>query len=99
MAELLSSNRLDRQELLAVSTFDDRQALLDIAHKIKGAARIAQASRLIDCCQALEKACHDAGPGNDVSQCIKNMNQAMLELERALLHEIGLNTHSKMAEP
>jgi two-component system sensor histidine kinase EvgS len=45
--ELLSSNRLDRQELLSLSGLGDRQALVDVAHKIKGAARIAQACRLL----------------------------------------------------
>ncbi|WP_213940775.1 transporter substrate-binding domain-containing protein [Pseudomonas sp. dw_612] len=99
MAELLSSNRLDRQELLALSRLDDRQALLDLAHKIKGAARIAQACRLIDCCQALEKTCHDPATADEVAQCVNAMNQAMLELERALLQQIGLNANSKMAEP
>ncbi|MGE8144980.1 transporter substrate-binding domain-containing protein [Pseudomonas frederiksbergensis] len=103
MAELLSSNRLDRQELLALSRVDprleNRQALLDVAHKIKGAARIAQASRVIDCCQALENACHDPAPADEVAKCIHAMDLAMLELERALQQQIGPNANSKMAEP
>ncbi|MDN3220426.1 transporter substrate-binding domain-containing protein [Pseudomonas nunensis] len=97
--ELLSSNHLDRQELLGLSTFDDHQALIDIAHKIKGAARIIQASRLIDCCQALEKACQAPVADNELGHAIKNMDLAMLELERALLQQIDLNAHSKMTEP
>ncbi|KAF2391082.1 transporter substrate-binding domain-containing protein [Pseudomonas frederiksbergensis] len=97
--ELLSSNHLDRQELQALSTLDDHQALIDIAHKIKGAARIIQASRLIDCCQALEKACQAPAAENGLGHAIKNMDLAMLELERALLQQIDLNAHSKMTEP
>ena len=62
LAELLKSNRLDREELMALSPTGDLQSFLDVAHKIKGAARIVQASRLIDSCEALEKACHEAGP-------------------------------------
>src|SRR5471032_89884 len=69
LAELLSSNRLDRQELLALSGLDDRQALLDVAHKIKGAARIAHATRLIECCEALETACRDAALSEDIARC------------------------------
>ena len=103
MAELLNSNRLDRQELLALTRLEPRvegrQALINVAHKIKGAARIAQATRLIECCEALEKACHDAAPADEVARCNQAMDQAMLELERALLHQIGLNTNSKIVEP
>ncbi|MEO6676851.1 MAG: transporter substrate-binding domain-containing protein [Pseudomonas sp.] len=99
LTELLNSNRLDRQELLALSALEDHQALVEVAHKIKGAARIAQASRLIDCCQALEEACHYPATDNEVSRCIKNMDQAMLELECALLQQIHLNTKGKMPEP
>lgn len=97
--ELLSSNRLDRQELLGLSGLGDRQALVDVAHKIKGAARIAQACRLIDCCQALEQACHDAAPADDIAHCIKTMNQVMLELEQALLHQIRCNDNGKTVTP
>ncbi|RON48186.1 transporter substrate-binding domain-containing protein [Pseudomonas frederiksbergensis] len=103
LAELLSSNRLDRRELLALfeqeSGFETRQALLDVAHKIKGAARIAQASRLIECCESLELACHDAACADEVARCIHAMDQAMLELERAFAHQIDLNANSKTAEP
>lgn len=97
--ELLSSNRLDRQELLDLSGLGDRQALVNVAHKIKGAARIAQACRLIDSCQALEQACHDAAPADEVAQCINTMNQVMLELEQALLHQIGCNDNGKTVRP
>lgn len=99
MAELLSSSRLDRQELLALSADKDPQALIDVAHKIKGAARIAQASRLIECCEALEKACHDSAPTRVVTRCKNAMDQAMLELEQALMQQIGLNDDSRMTEP
>lgn len=99
LAELLSSNRLDRQELLGLSGLENRQALIDVAHKIKGAARIAQAYRLIECCQALEQACHDAAPADDIALCIKTMNQVMLELEQAFLHQIDRNDNGKRVAP
>ena len=99
LAELLSSNRLDRQELLALADQGEPQALIDVAHKIKGAARIAQASRLIECCEALEHACHDTAPEQVVARCLNAMDQAMLELEQALVQQIGLNDDSRMTEP
>jgi two-component system sensor histidine kinase EvgS len=99
LAELLSSNRLDRQELLALSGFDDRQALLDMAHKIKGAARIAHATRLIECCEALETACRNAVVRGEVVRCSKAIDQVMLDLEQALLKQIDPDDKGKMTKP
>ncbi|SDT47930.1 transporter substrate-binding domain-containing protein [Pseudomonas prosekii] len=103
MAELLSSNRLDRQELLDLGSVAparlNRPALLDMAHKIKGAARIVQASRLIDCCESLEKACHEAASADELVRCNTAMDQAMLELEQALLQQISQNDPGRTAAP
>ena len=89
LTELLNSNRLDRKALLALSESKDRQSFLDIAHKIKGAARIVQASRLIDSCEALEQACNNRFHPEKVADCCKSMERAMLELEQALQQQIG----------
>ncbi len=103
LSELLNSNRLDRQELLALSPTEDRQAFIEVAHKIKGAARIVQACRLIDSCEALENACHDVLPPEAVVNCTKAMDQAMVELEQALEQaleqQIGHNEKSRMMQP
>ncbi|MHC8352196.1 transporter substrate-binding domain-containing protein [Pseudomonas sp. RT4P38] len=99
LAELLNSNRLDRQELLALSRSKDPQSFLDVAHKIKGAARIVQASRVIDSCEALEKACHEVFHHDEVADCSKAIERAMLELEQALQQQIGQNDNSRMTEP
>ncbi|WP_347901270.1 transporter substrate-binding domain-containing protein [Pseudomonas purpurea] len=82
--QLLSSNRLDRQELLALSHAHGRQAFIDVAHKIKGAARIAQASRLIEGCEALERASHEGFAKEDIEACCLEIESALLELEQAL---------------
>ena len=92
LTELLNSNRLDRQELLALSGIHDRQAFLDIAHKIKGAARIVQA---IPVDRQLRSArshlpCSGFAPEN-VSECCDAVERALLELEQALLQQIGQN--------
>jgi two-component system sensor histidine kinase EvgS len=99
LTELLNSNHLDRQELLALSGSTNRQLFLDIAHKIKGAARIVQASRLIDSCEMLEAACSDEFQPDKVAECCKTMERALLELDQALLKQIAQNDESRMIEP
>jgi two-component system sensor histidine kinase EvgS len=99
LTELLNSNHLDRQELLALSGSTNRQLFLDIAHKIKGAARIVQASRLIDSCEMLEAACRDEFQPDKVAECCKTMERALLELDQALLKQIAQNDESRMIEP
>ncbi|AWM93443.1 hybrid sensor histidine kinase/response regulator [Pseudomonas sp. 31-12] len=99
LSELLNSNRLDRQELLALSPSQDPQSFIDVAHKIKGAARIVQAGRLIDSCEALENACHEVFHPDEVVKRTKAMERAMLELEQALEQQIGHNDRSRMMEP
>ncbi|MGN8121767.1 transporter substrate-binding domain-containing protein [Pseudomonas sp. 22082] len=97
LAELLNSSRLDRQELQALSLTRDPSALAVIAHKIKGAARIAQASRLIDCCDALEQACLQALPWEEIERHCQASRLAILELEQALEQQLARIAKSKMA--
>jgi two-component system sensor histidine kinase EvgS len=99
LTELLNSNRLDRQELLALSYTPDPQPFLDIAHKIKGAARIVQATRLVDSCEALEATCHERFSPEKVSECCNAVERALLELEQALLQQIGQNDQGTIPEP
>jgi two-component system sensor histidine kinase EvgS len=98
LTELLNSNRLDRTALLALSESKDRQSLLDLAHKIKGAARIVQASRLIDSCEALEQACNNRLHHDEVADCSKSLGRAMLELEQALQQQMARHDKSRMKE-
>ncbi|MNL04932.1 Virulence sensor protein BvgS precursor [compost metagenome] len=95
--ELLNSNRLDRQALLALAGSTEPQAFLDIAHKIKGAARIVQASRLIDSCEALEASCHDKFQPGDVADRCTDLEHAMLELDQALLGQIDKKDQGRMS--
>ncbi|WP_445177531.1 transporter substrate-binding domain-containing protein [Pseudomonas sp. McL0111] len=99
LLELLNSSRLDRQELLALSPKNDSKALAEVAHKIKGAARIAQASRLIACCDALEHACAQMEPAQTLALCSQATDTAMVELEQALLQQLEQPHKSKMTEP
>lgn len=97
LAELLNSSRTDRQELQALSLTRDHPALAAIAHKIKGAARIAQAPRLIDCCDALEQACLQALPEEEIARRCQASHLAILELEQALEQQLARIAKSKMA--
>jgi len=99
LAELLKSSRLDRHELLALAPHNDREALAMMAHKIKGAARIAQASRLIAHCEALEQACTPGSPLPTIVRCIQATDAAMVELEQALQQQMDALEKSTMTEP
>ncbi|MCJ8206513.1 transporter substrate-binding domain-containing protein [Pseudomonas sp. RGM2987] len=89
LAELFSSSRADRLELLKVAQEGSRQALTETAHKIKGVARIVQATALIQRCEALEQACHHAQAPGQLDECIQALDLAMRELEQALGAEIA----------
>jgi two-component system sensor histidine kinase EvgS len=95
----VKSNRLDLQSLLALTYPEDKQASLDIAHKIKGAARIVQASHVIDCCEAIEAVGHGNHQHFNVADCVKALERALVELEHALLQQIEHNTESGMTDP
>ena len=99
LVELLKSSRLDRQELLTLALEHDRDALAVVAHKIKGAARIAQASRVIECCDALEHACAQALAREEIERCCEASNQAILELEQALQEQLVLFDQGAMSLP
>ncbi|WP_371134784.1 transporter substrate-binding domain-containing protein [Pseudomonas sp. Q11] len=89
LEELLNSNRSDRRELLDVARGGDRQALTETAHKIKGVARIVQATSLIQRCEALEHACHKAQGPEPIGEYTKALDHALIDLERALEIEIA----------
>ncbi|MHB2140047.1 transporter substrate-binding domain-containing protein [Pseudomonas monsensis] len=99
LVELLKSSRLDREELLALSSASDLGALAIVAHKIKGAARIAQAARVIACCDALEQACAHALSSEDIARHCAATDRAMLELEQALRQQLALADRSTMSLP
>ena len=87
LEELLSSSRRDREELMALPLQGARQDLIDQAHKIKGAARIAQAGVLAEQCEVLEQAGEDA----DLAQFetwVKAIEKAMFDLEQVLQEQL-----------
>jgi two-component system sensor histidine kinase EvgS len=88
LVELLSSTRQDREELATLAQEGEQQSLIDLAHKIKGAARMVQAVALTDHCEALEQSSSENAGTEKVNACRKAVEHAMGELERALLRHI-----------
>ncbi|MBV4457446.1 transporter substrate-binding domain-containing protein [Pseudomonas sp. COR58] len=99
LAELLNSNRLDREQMQALAATADREALAVLAHKIKGAARIVQAGCVIDCCEALEQACAQALPATEIRLCCRRSDRALLELDRALQQQLDRLACGRTVEP
>lgn len=92
LEELLSSSRQDREDLVALmARHAAHQAIIEQAHKIKGAARIVQASALAAQCETLEQACARNEERPTIEAGVKALEKLMLELERTLqvqLHKL-----------
>ncbi|MGY2273296.1 MULTISPECIES: transporter substrate-binding domain-containing protein [Pseudomonas] len=85
LEELLSSSRHDRQELTAlISAHAPLQEITEQAHKIKGAARIVQATPLARQCETLEQACAREDDWTAIEAGARSLEKLMLELERLL---------------
>ncbi|MGB3001116.1 MAG: Hpt domain-containing protein [Pseudomonas aeruginosa] len=54
---LLASSRSDRARLLHLLEHNDLQGLAELAHRIKGAARVVGSTVLVESCVLLEEAC------------------------------------------
>ncbi|WP_082333904.1 CHASE domain-containing protein [Pseudomonas syringae] len=85
LAQLLHSNHEDRLLLARLMPENNRQKTRDLAHRIKGAARIITASRVVDACDALELACEPDTPDEQFYTCQQTVELAMIELEDALM--------------
>ncbi|WP_440784159.1 transporter substrate-binding domain-containing protein [Pseudomonas syringae] len=84
IAQLLSSNKDDQLMLAELVRDDNRRKISEIAHRIKGAARIISADRVVQACDDLEQACEPDGSEAQLKACHEAMDLAMDELERAL---------------
>lgn len=83
--QLISSCRDDARELAEASVPGKRQDIRDVAHKIKGAARIISARQVIDLCETLEHACESAVEDTVIADHARALQDAMTALERELL--------------
>lgn len=85
ISQLITSSQDDVGELAKVSAQGSTEAIKDVAHKIKGAARIISARAVIDLCERLEEACDSAASATVISGHTQALMTAMATLEQGLL--------------
>ena len=88
LEQLLRSCAEDRQALMAL-TPEHANLLSQMAHKIKGAARIIRAVPVIDSCEALENACAQSATQKVIGERQLQIESAVIELEGAIREQLG----------
>ncbi|WNC08501.1 Hpt domain-containing protein [Pseudomonas coleopterorum] len=79
LEEVLRSCTDDGQQLLAIA-HDDHPRMVDIAHKIHGAARIVQARAVYEACEALEASTAQ----DDLRPLREALHMALMQLQAEL---------------
>ncbi|WP_342246644.1 transporter substrate-binding domain-containing protein [Pseudomonas sp. OTU5201] len=88
--ELLETNRRDLRPLVELAEQGDAHGLSELAHRLKGAARVIRAEPLIAACVNLEQACKTPAPElSDLRATAGALRLALLELEEALLAQMA----------
>jgi two-component system sensor histidine kinase EvgS len=83
LAHLASSNKEDLAKLMLMFTRHDITGLSDLAHRVKGGARIINASELILNCEALESACNRQDT-TVLTAAVDALHQSMVKLDNQL---------------
>ncbi len=83
LRELAVTNRDDREHLLKAQADNNLPDLRNLAHRIKGGARMVRAQRLIECCEALERACGE-GHAASIDEAVDQLQHAMRSLDQSL---------------
>ena len=78
--DLQRANADDRLQLLKAFARLDVASLASLAHRIKGGARMANATSLVDCCVALETACEDPA-ATQFSVSVAALDKAIQQLD------------------
>ena len=85
LEELMECCQKDLACLAELSSGTDRKALADLAHRVKGGARIIQATTVLQVCEQMEAAC--AEPQQDVVSLIEALRGALSDLTARLAHD------------
>lgn len=88
LQDLLSSNEEDQVRLLKLFSQNDLTGLADLAHRVKGGARIVKAKRLIQCCDQLQIDCDGQDPAR-LTQSVDALHQTMEALTQVLRQRIA----------
>jgi two-component system sensor histidine kinase EvgS len=88
LEELYSSNQIDIGQLWPLWEAGDWRQLADLAHRMKGAARLVNAEALQDLCGKLEGGCKDGLDRQELRQRALNVKQAMADLQDSLQHQL-----------
>ncbi|MGC5701026.1 transporter substrate-binding domain-containing protein [Pseudomonas sp. NFXW11] len=81
LLDILDSHRQDLQKVGRLLLADHDAGIAELAHSIKGAARIINAQRLIASCQQLEQAWRQSAPLAQLKQHLTGLQQLMLEFD------------------
>ncbi|KAA6174623.1 transporter substrate-binding domain-containing protein [Pseudomonas marginalis] len=88
LQDLLSSNEEDQIRLLKLFSQNDLTGLAELAHRVKGGARIVKAKRLIQCCDQLQADC-DGQDAARLTQSVDALHQTMEALTHVLTQRIA----------
>lgn len=83
LQDLISSNEEDSQRLLKLFSQNDLSGLADLAHRVKGGARIIQAKRLIRYCEQLQADCNGVNAAR-LTQSVDVLHEEMEALAQVL---------------
>jgi two-component system sensor histidine kinase EvgS len=87
---MLRTNMSDLEELCSLMRSGARGELASCAHKIKGAARIVRAGRVVRDCEALEAASH-AGGDDAVASAVAALQRSLGEFNEAMLRQLQVD--------
>ncbi|WP_372339934.1 transporter substrate-binding domain-containing protein [Pseudomonas sp. P7548] len=94
--DLATSNQQDMSRLMQLFTQHDVTGLADLAHRVKGGARIIKAQRLIQACEALEAACEGLNSAV-LTDAVDTLQQAMEQLEHHLDTYLACSERASLA--
>jgi two-component system sensor histidine kinase EvgS len=80
---LLDSLAEDRRQLSALNGQDDIAKLHDLAHRVKGGARMVKAQALITCCETLEEVC-ERRDSRELGAAVEALDVAIEQLHHSL---------------
>ena len=90
LSELIVNNRTDQQALTTCLRKQATVELAELAHRIKGAARVVKGELLVERCRQLEQACLNHVPLQDIAEHVEQVQLAMTALEQGLLAQPGI---------